>query len=162
MQTLIRNGVIVTAADTYKADILIEEGVIAAIGQGFQAETVIHAAGKYVFPGFILPRARGGLSSAAGCIKWPTAGFQEATGLSSSKSRGIATRTRRKGAAPGQSLSASLEGSCAPRESLDSHGGQADREHHGNGHQIAEAKAELPHVGALRGAAEAPGVHSRR
>jgi N-acyl-D-aspartate/D-glutamate deacylase len=54
MQTLIRNGVIVTAADTYKADILIEEGVIAAIGQGFQAETVIHAAGKYVFPGFII------------------------------------------------------------------------------------------------------------
>ena len=55
MRTLIQNGVIVTAADTYRADILIEGGRIATIGQGLQAETVINAAGKYVFPGFIDP-----------------------------------------------------------------------------------------------------------
>ena len=55
MRTLIQNGLIVTAADTYKADILIEGDTIVAIGQGLQAETVINAEGKYVFPGFIDP-----------------------------------------------------------------------------------------------------------
>jgi dihydropyrimidinase len=55
MRTLIQNGIIVTAADTYKADILIEGGVIVAIGQGLQAESVINAADKVVFPGFVDP-----------------------------------------------------------------------------------------------------------
>ncbi len=54
---LIKNGTIVTAADTYTADVLIKEGVIAKIGFDLEAEAdeVIDASGKYVFPGGIDP-----------------------------------------------------------------------------------------------------------
>lgn len=54
---LIKNGIIVTAADTYKADVLIEDGVIAQIGFGLEgtASEIIDAEGKYVFPGGIDP-----------------------------------------------------------------------------------------------------------
>lgn len=54
---LIKNGTIVTAADTYAADVLIKEGVIAKIGYDLEAEAdeVIDASGKYVFPGGIDP-----------------------------------------------------------------------------------------------------------
>lgn len=54
---LIKNGTIVTAADTYAADVLIKEGVIAKIGFDLEAEAdeVIDASGKYVFPGGIDP-----------------------------------------------------------------------------------------------------------
>jgi dihydropyrimidinase len=55
---LIRNGQIVTAADTYRADILCEDQTITRIGPGLEASpgaTVIDASGKYVFPGFIDP-----------------------------------------------------------------------------------------------------------
>ena len=57
MRTLIKNGTIVTAIDTYKADVWIENGTIAAIAQqGFGNATpdvTIDAAGKYVMPGGI-------------------------------------------------------------------------------------------------------------
>ncbi|ANS75891.1 phenylhydantoinase [Paenibacillus yonginensis] len=54
---LIRNGVIVTAADTYKGDILIENGVITAIGLDLPAAgaEIIDASGCYVFPGGVDP-----------------------------------------------------------------------------------------------------------
>ncbi|WP_053377338.1 dihydropyrimidinase [Paenibacillus sp. FJAT-27812] len=54
---LIKNGTIVTAADTYTADVLIKEGVIAKIGFDLTAEAdeIIDAAGKYLFPGGIDP-----------------------------------------------------------------------------------------------------------
>lgn len=54
---LIKNGTIVTAADTYAADVLIKEGVIAKIGYDLEAEAdeVIDASGKYVFPGGVDP-----------------------------------------------------------------------------------------------------------
>ena len=57
MSLLIKNGRIITAADDYFADILVEGETIKAIGTGFDDEsaTVIDAAGKYVFPGFIDP-----------------------------------------------------------------------------------------------------------
>ncbi|TYR82496.1 dihydropyrimidinase [Priestia megaterium] len=57
MKKVIKNGVIVTAADTYKADILIENGVISAIGKEFNENNceVIDAKGHYVFPGGIDP-----------------------------------------------------------------------------------------------------------
>lgn len=57
MKKLITGGTIVTAADMYEADILIEEGKIAYIGKGIvddEAE-VIDASGQYVFPGGIDP-----------------------------------------------------------------------------------------------------------
>ncbi|WP_442485634.1 dihydropyrimidinase [Aeoliella sp. SH292] len=58
MALLIQNGHIVTATDSYVADILCEEGKIAAIGRGLKApagDEVVDATGHYVFPGFIDP-----------------------------------------------------------------------------------------------------------
>jgi dihydropyrimidinase len=55
---LIRNGNIVTATDSYTADIFCEDQTITKIGKGLDAPpgaTVIDATGKYVFPGFIDP-----------------------------------------------------------------------------------------------------------
>lgn len=55
MKTLITNGTIVTATDTYGADILVVDEKIALIGQGLQMEgaQVIDARGKRVYPGAI-------------------------------------------------------------------------------------------------------------
>ncbi len=57
MKKIIRNGTIITAADTYQADLLIENGKIAAIGQRLEADAaeLIDASGLYVFPGGIDP-----------------------------------------------------------------------------------------------------------
>jgi dihydropyrimidinase len=57
VKKLIVNGVIVTAADTYKADVLIENGKIAAIGQRLPRDgaEVVDAKGCYIFPGGIDP-----------------------------------------------------------------------------------------------------------
>jgi len=54
-KTLITNGTIVTAADTYKADVLVEDDKIAMIGKGLKAAGAkrIDATGKYVIPGGI-------------------------------------------------------------------------------------------------------------
>lgn len=53
--TLVRNGTVVTASDRYDADILVEDGVIRAIGRGLpqRADTVVDAAGRLVMPGGI-------------------------------------------------------------------------------------------------------------
>src|SRR5246127_5280686 len=54
--TIISNGRVVTATDTYSADIAISAGKIEAIGQDLpkqNAAQVLDAAGKYVFPGGI-------------------------------------------------------------------------------------------------------------
>jgi len=54
--TIITNGRVVTATDTYTSDVAITEGKIAAIGQGLprdNARKIIDADGKYVFPGGI-------------------------------------------------------------------------------------------------------------
>ena len=60
MRTLIKNGTIVTAVDTYAADLWIEDGRIAAItapggfgGSPPQADTILDAAGKFILPGGI-------------------------------------------------------------------------------------------------------------
>lgn len=58
MKTLIQNGRIITAADDYLADVLIERETISAIGHKLPSEGVdkiIDAAGKYVIPGAIDP-----------------------------------------------------------------------------------------------------------
>lgn len=54
--TVIKNGTVVTAIDTYAADIAIENGKIAAIGKSLPTENttaVIDAAGKLLMPGGI-------------------------------------------------------------------------------------------------------------
>ncbi len=56
MKILIKNGTIVTAAETYEGDLLIDDGKIAVIGQGLGVEAVdkiYDAAGKYVLPGAV-------------------------------------------------------------------------------------------------------------
>jgi dihydropyrimidinase len=54
MKTLIKGGTIVGAGDTYPADVLVEDGVIATIGRDLSgADRTIDAAGKYVIPGGI-------------------------------------------------------------------------------------------------------------
>ena len=55
MTTVIRNGTIVTADLTCKADVLIENGRIAAIGQGLTGDTTLDATGCLVMPGGIDP-----------------------------------------------------------------------------------------------------------
>src|SRR5258708_8715942 len=58
MHTLITNGRIVTATDDFPGDILINNEQIAAVGSpgtfaALQADTVLDAQGKYIFPGAI-------------------------------------------------------------------------------------------------------------
>ncbi len=57
MSVLIKNGRIVTASDDYVADIYVEGESIAKIGKNLkiEAETIIDASGKLVFPGGIDP-----------------------------------------------------------------------------------------------------------
>ncbi|MEB1805845.1 MAG: dihydropyrimidinase [Bacillaceae bacterium] len=57
MKKIIKNGTIVTATDTYQADLLIDNGKITAIGHDFPVggAEVIDAQGAYVFPGGIDP-----------------------------------------------------------------------------------------------------------
>ena len=55
MTTVIKGGTVVTADLTYKADVLIEGGVITAIGQGLKGDKELDATGCYVMPGGIDP-----------------------------------------------------------------------------------------------------------
>ncbi|KQL36338.1 phenylhydantoinase [Bacillus sp. FJAT-25509] len=57
MKKIIRNGTIVTATDTYKADILIEENKITAIGINLDCTDaeMIDATDHYIFPGGVDP-----------------------------------------------------------------------------------------------------------
>ena len=55
MSTLIKNGTIVTADRTYKADVLIEGESITAIGNDLKGDKVIDATGCYIMPGGIDP-----------------------------------------------------------------------------------------------------------
>ncbi len=55
MQLLVKNGVLVTPFDTYKADIGVNNNKIVVIGDlsNLMAERIIDAQGMYVFPGII-------------------------------------------------------------------------------------------------------------
>ncbi|MBT2654681.1 dihydropyrimidinase [Bacillus sp. ISL-18] len=57
MKKVIKNGTVVTAADTYRADVCIENGVVTQIGENLPAleAEVIDAKGCYLFPGGIDP-----------------------------------------------------------------------------------------------------------
>ncbi|PYS29207.1 MAG: dihydropyrimidinase [Acidobacteria bacterium] len=73
MKTLIKNGHVVTAVDTYVADVLIDGSTVAMIGIGLEGvvgtvDTTIDATGKLVIPGGIDPHTHldlpfGGTSS---------------------------------------------------------------------------------------------------
>jgi dihydropyrimidinase len=67
MDLLIKNGTIITASDTLKADILISDGKITGIGNGFTAiGKEIDASGKYIIPGGIDPHVHLHLETPAG------------------------------------------------------------------------------------------------
>src|SRR5271154_7045290 len=54
--TIIVNGRVATATDTYSSDVAISNGKISAVGQSLPRENagkIIDAAGRYVFPGGI-------------------------------------------------------------------------------------------------------------
>jgi dihydropyrimidinase len=55
MTTLIKNGTIITATDSYKADILVKNGAIAEIGKEISkiASEIIDATDKWVLPGAV-------------------------------------------------------------------------------------------------------------
>src|ERR1700754_2034774 len=53
--TIIKNGTVVTADLTYKADVKIEDGRIVEIGQDLAGGDVLDATGCYVMPGGIDP-----------------------------------------------------------------------------------------------------------
>ncbi|MGG0718480.1 dihydropyrimidinase [Robertmurraya massiliosenegalensis] len=57
MKKIITNGIIVTASDTYEADVCMENGVITQIGMNLSTDgaEVINADGCYLFPGGIDP-----------------------------------------------------------------------------------------------------------
>jgi dihydropyrimidinase len=57
MVTIIKNGTLVTASDTFKADIMIEDETISRIGRNLEANSaqVIDAKGKLVMPGGVDP-----------------------------------------------------------------------------------------------------------
>ncbi|MBT8410161.1 MAG: dihydropyrimidinase, partial [Alphaproteobacteria bacterium] len=53
--TVIKNGTIVTADLTYKADVLVDYGMIVEIGEDLSGDEVLDATGCYVMPGGIDP-----------------------------------------------------------------------------------------------------------
>ncbi|MEK7278883.1 MAG: amidohydrolase family protein, partial [Chloroflexota bacterium] len=55
MKTLIKSGTLVTAAETYQADLLMDDDKIALVGMNLPADgaKVVDAKGKYVLPGGI-------------------------------------------------------------------------------------------------------------
>jgi dihydropyrimidinase len=58
MALLIRGGTVVDASQTYRADVLCDNGVIVAIGEGLEAPAgaeIVDAGGQYVMPGGIDP-----------------------------------------------------------------------------------------------------------
>ena len=55
MSTVIKGGTVVTADLSYEADVLVEDGRIAAIGPDLKGDTVLDASGCLVMPGGIDP-----------------------------------------------------------------------------------------------------------
>lgn len=57
MKTLIKNGKLITASETFQADILIEDEKISRIGLGLEADSaqVVDASGKLILPGGVDP-----------------------------------------------------------------------------------------------------------
>jgi len=57
MSTLIKHATLITASDTYQADLLIEDGQISRIGKDLQHPdaTLVDASGKFITPGGVDP-----------------------------------------------------------------------------------------------------------
>ena len=57
MKTLIKNGTLITASETFQADILVEDEKISRIGLGLEADSaqVVDVSGKLILPGGVDP-----------------------------------------------------------------------------------------------------------
>ena len=57
MSILIKNGRIITAVDDYMGDVFIENETITHIGKSLdmEADEILNASGKYLFPGGLDP-----------------------------------------------------------------------------------------------------------
>src|SRR5512143_3010330 len=57
MRTLIKNGTVITASETFQADILVQDEVISSIGTDLRADgaDILDARGKLVMPGGVDP-----------------------------------------------------------------------------------------------------------
>ncbi len=53
LDLVVKGGTVVTAADTFPADVGIVDGVVVALGRGLEGDEVIDATGKLVLPGGI-------------------------------------------------------------------------------------------------------------
>jgi len=58
MSILIKNGRIITAVDDYMGDVFIENETITHIGKSLdmEADEILDASGKYLFPGGLDPK----------------------------------------------------------------------------------------------------------
>ncbi|MCX8997431.1 dihydropyrimidinase [Rhizobiaceae bacterium BDR2-2] len=74
---VIRNGTVVTASDTARADIGVRDGAIAAIGRGLAGRETIDAEGRYVLPGGVDTHCHVEQMTAAGIMNADT--FESAT-----------------------------------------------------------------------------------
>jgi dihydropyrimidinase len=106
MTTLIKNGTIITAADTYKADILVKNGVVAEIGREISkiASEIIDAADKWVLPGAVDVHTH--LDSQCGGM---TTVDDFETGTAAAAAGGTTTVVDSAEQAPGVSLTQTLE-----------------------------------------------------
>ena len=57
MKTLIKNGTLITASETFQADILVEDEKISRIGLGLESDSaqVVEASGRLILPGGVDP-----------------------------------------------------------------------------------------------------------
>lgn len=65
---VIKGGTVVTAADTFRADLAVRDGRIAAIGENLDAADVIDASGRLVLPGGIEAHCHIAQESASGLM----------------------------------------------------------------------------------------------
>ncbi len=88
MGLLIRHGEIVTATERRVADLYVDDGRIAAIGEGLEkrsaADRVLDADGRYVFPGFVDPHVH---------LDLPVAGTVSADDFATGTAAGVAGGT---------------------------------------------------------------------
>jgi dihydropyrimidinase len=55
MDLVLKGGTIATATDIYRADLGIQHGIVAVLGQDLRGDRVLDVTGKYVFPGAVDP-----------------------------------------------------------------------------------------------------------
>jgi dihydropyrimidinase len=55
MDVVLKGGTVVTASDTYRADVGVQADLVAAIGQDLEGQQVLDVSGKYVLPGAVDP-----------------------------------------------------------------------------------------------------------